>query len=516
MGLRTLGVALAAATLLTACSGGGKSVDVGGGSSAGPSGAGGGKGGTVVAAISGEPDQLDPQKTSAYASFEVLENVFDTLVEPDAQLQFKPALATRWTTSADGKTWTFTVRDGVKWHNGRAFVADDVVYSYKRIIGQKLANSYRFSTVKDVTAPDAKTVVITLTRPTPNLLADIGSFKGMAIVAKENVADGSIGKHPIGTGPFRFSSYAPGDRLQLARNDSYWGDPVKLDGVTFTFVKESTVALTNLQGGQAQWTDNLPPQQVGALKGGKDLTVQTVPSNDYWDLAPNEKRKPFDDPRVRQALAYGIDRDQVTQAATFGLATVNQTAVPKGSAYYLDYSPYKRDVGKAKSLLAAAGVKGRLPMDLMVTNEYPETVTAAQVMQSELKDIGVDVKVRTLDFAAWLDQEGKGSFDTFMLGWLGNIDPDDFYYAQHHTGGSFNFQKYSNPQVDAALDAGRTSSDQAARKAQYDKAVKQIVDDASYVYLYNPQVVQAWSPKLQGYQARSDRAIRFRDASLSG
>lgn len=510
MKLRVLGASLITSTLLAACGGGG-AVDVDGGDA----GAQATRGGTLVAAISGEPDQLDPHKTSAYASFQVLENVFDTLVEPDDELQFQPALAAEWTTSEDGLTWTFTLREGVTWHNGRPFVASDVVYSYKRIIDEKLANSYRFSSVKDVTAPDDKTVVITVTRPTPNLLANIGAFKGIAIVAKENVEDDSITRKPIGTGPFAFDRYAPGDALKIVRNDKYWGDEVKLDGVTFSFVSEPTVALTNLQGGQVQWTDNLPPQQVDELLDSADVEVQAVASNDYWYFAANQARKPWSDPRARQALSYGIDREQITEAATFGLAAVNQTAIPAGSAYHLDYAPYTRDVDKAKTLLKEAGVTGRVPMDLMVTNEYPETVTTAQVMQSQLKDIGVDVKIRTLDFAAWLDQQGKGNFDVFMLGWLGNIDPDDFYYAQHRSGGSFNFQKYANPEVDKALDAARSQTDEGARKDLYAKAVRQIVDDASYVYLYNPQVVQGWSPDVKGYEARADRAIRFRDVSLS-
>jgi peptide/nickel transport system substrate-binding protein len=508
MKLRVLGLSLATSVLLVACGGGGGAVDVGGDGEAA-------KGGTLVAAISGEPDQLDPHKTSAYASFQVLENVFDTLVEPDEELQFQPALAESWETSDDGLTWTFTLRDGVTWHNGRELVADDVVYSYTRIIDEELANSYRFSSVEDVTAPDEQTVVITVSRPTPNLLANIGAFKGTAIVAKENVENGSITREPIGTGAFRFDSYAPGDRLKIVRNEDYWGGEVPLDGVTFSFVSEPTVALTNLQGGQVHWTDNLPPQQVESLMGNDQLTVEAVASNDYWYFAANQARKPFDDPRVRQALAWGTDREQITEAATFGLATVNQTAIPEGSAFYYDYSPYERDVDKAKSLLSEAGVTTPLPMDLMVTNEYPETVTAAQVMQSQLKEIGVEVKIRTLDFASWLDQQGQGNFDVFMLGWLGNIDPDDFYYAQHRTDANFNFQKYSNAEVDEALDAARAETDQDARKELYEDAVKQIVDDASYVYLYNPQVVQAWSPDVRGYQARADRAIRFRDTSLA-
>jgi len=402
----------------------------------------------------------------------------------------------------------------VTFSDGSPLDSQDVVYSYQRIIKQKLNSAYKFSTVKSITAPDKSTVVMKLSAPTPNLLANVGGFKGVAIVEKSNVDSGAIKTKPVGSGPFKVASYTSGDSIKLVRNNKYWGAKPKLDGVNFTFVKDPTVALQNLQSDEVQWTDNLPPQQVKSLKGSSDMTVETAPSTDYWYMALNEARKPFDNVQVRRAIATAIDRDAITKAAKFGNATVNQTAIPKGSAFYYDYAPYSHDTAKAKQMLDAAGVKN-LTMDLMVTSEYPETVSAAQVIAAELKDVGITVKIRTLDFAQWLDEEGKGSFDSFMLGWLGNIDPDEFYYAQHHTGGTFNFQKYSNPQVDKLLDQARTETNQEARKQQYDQAAKMIVDDASYIYLYNPDVVQGWSKKLSGYEVRSDRAIRFRDASLS-
>ncbi|MDX6299200.1 MAG: peptide/nickel transport system substrate-binding protein [Nocardioidaceae bacterium] len=498
--------------VLAGCSnGGGVNVD---GQGSGGSGSSGGSGGILNAAIGGEPDQLDPHKTSAYYSFEVLENVYDTLVEPDANLQMQPSLATSWKTSANQLTWTFTMRPGVKFSDGAPLTSKDVVYSYQRIIKQKLNSAYKFTTVSSITAPNASTVVIRLKSPTPNLLANLGGFKGVGIVEKKNVDSGAIKTKPVGSGPFKVASYTSGDNIELVRNDRYWGTKPKLDGVTFTFVKDPTVALQNLQSDEVQWTDNLPPQQVSSLKKSSDLTVQTAPSTDYWYVALNEARKPFDNVDVRRAVATAIDRDAITKAAKFGNATVNQTAIPKSSAYYVDYAPYKHDPARAKQLLASAGVKN-LKMDLMVTSEYPETVSAAQVIAAELKEVGITVRIRTLDFAQWLDEEGKGSFDSFMLGWLGNIDPDEFYYAQHHTGGTFNFQKYSNPKVDQLLDRARTETDQTKRKQEYDQAAKMIVDDASYIYLYNPDVVQGWSKKVSGYQVRSDRAIRFRDVSLS-
>ncbi len=495
-----------AALLLAACTGEG--VDVG---SSGDSGGAGG--GTLVAAISGEPDQLDPQNTSSYNSFEVLENVYDTLVQPDGDLNMAPALATKWTTSADQLTWTFTLRD-TTWQDGSPFTADDVVYSYNRIIKEKLPNAYRLATVDSVTADGPSTVVVKLKQPSPNLLASLGGFKGVAIVQKKNVDSGKIKNSPVGTGPFRVEKWDRGSSITLAANPDYWGGKPKLAKVKFTFVADPTVALQNLQGGQVQWTDNLPPQQVSSLReSASGFAVKSVASNDYWYLALNEARKPFDDVRVRQAVAYAIDREAIVKAAKFGNATVNQTAIPKTSQWYYDYSPYSTDTAKATGLLADAGVR-TLSMDLMVTSEYPETVSAAQVIAAQLKKVGITVKIRTLDFATWLDKEGKGEFDSFMLGWLGNIDPDDFYYAQQHSGGSFNFQKYANPTVDKQLDEARTTTDEAARKSLYEQAAKTIVDEASYIYLYNPDVVQGYSDKLHGYDVRSDRAIRFGGVSL--
>lgn len=503
---RGAGVALALTLgLLAGCSAG-EGVDVDG---SGQSGA----GGVLTVAISGEPDQLDPHRTSAYHSFQVLENVYDTLVEPDANLAMKPALATEWSTSEDQLTWTFTLREGVTFTDGSPLTAEDVVYSYTRIIDEKLNAAYRFATVESVTAPDSGTVVVTLTAPTPNLLASLGGFKGVAIVKKSNVESGAVKTEPIGSGPFTVASYTAGDSIKLVRNDSYWGTKPKLDGVTFTFVKDPTVALQNLRGGEVQWTDNLPPQQVPALREDDELVVRSVPSSDYWYLALNQSREPYDNVEVRRAVAFALDRAAITKAAKFGLATVNQTAIPEDSAFYYDYAPYQRDPARAKQLLATAGVTD-LTMDLMVTNEYPETVTAAQVIAAQLKDVGITVTIRTLDFAQWLDEQGKGNFDSFMLGWLGNIDPDEFYYAQHHSQGTFNFHGYRNPAVDSLLDQARTETDQAARKRQYEQVAKRIVDDASYLYLYNPDVVQGWSPQVSGYQVRADRAIRFRDVSL--
>ena len=487
---------------LAACSTG-ERVDLGGESS-----------GNIVAAIAGEPDQLDPHKTSAYFSFEVLENVYDTLVEPDADLEMRPALAESWDVSRDQLVWTFHLRKGVSFHDGSPFTADDVVYSYRRIIDEKLTNADKFSAVTDISAPDPATVVIRVKQPTPNLLTNIGGFKGMAIVSRRNVESGQIATHPVGTGPFAFVGQKSGDSITLKANPSYWGGAPKISGVTFRFISEPSTALSALQAGEIDWTDSVPPQRVAQLRGDDSIKLAVTPSNDYWYLALNEARKPWSNVRVRQAIAYAIDRDAIVRATSYGTAAANQLAIPKGNPWYTDYHRYSYDIDRAKALLTESGVT-EADLDMLVTSEYPETVTAAQVIADNLAPLGITVRIRTVDFATWLDEQNNGHFDMLMMGWLGNIDPDDFYYAQHHTNGTSNAQKYSNPEVDRLLDAGRVETNRQARTDLYAKAATIIADQVSYLYLYNPSVIQAWNTSLSGFESRRDGAIRFRTVSVS-
>lgn len=495
-------IAIVAVTALAGCSTG-RGVDLGDSSN------------NLVAAIAGEPDQLDPHKTSAYFSFEVLENVFDTLVEPDANLEMRPALAKSWEVSPDQLSWTFHLRPGVTFHDGSPFTADDVVFSYRRIIDEQLANVDKFSAVTDVRAVDPMTVVIDVKHPTPNLLTNIGGFKGMAIVQRRNVQSGQIATHPVGTGPFAFQSQKSGDSITLTANPSYWGGEPKVAGVTFRFISEPSTALSALQAGEIDWTDSIPTQRVAQLRDDDSLHLAVTASNDYWYLALNEAHKPWDDVRARQAVAYGIDRAAIVQATSYGTAAANQLAIPEGNPWYTAYDRYRYDTDAARRLLDEAGV-GDVDLDMLVTSEYPETVTAAQVIADNLAPLGITVNIRTVDFATWLDEQNSGHFDMLMMGWLGNIDPDDFYYAQHHTSGTSNAQKFSNPEVDRLLDAGRVETNRQARFDDYRRAATIIADEVSYIYLYNPSVIQAWVRNLSGYEARRDGAVRFRTASLTG
>ncbi|MGV9795926.1 ABC transporter substrate-binding protein [Gordonia sp. NPDC003422] len=482
-------------------------------------GSGSSDGNTIRAAIAGEPDQLDPHKSSSYFTFQVLENVFDTLVEPDEHLVMRPALAESWTVSADNRVWTFTLRPGLRFHNGDPCAAADVVYSYRRIIDEELSNAWKLEAIDQIVAVDDRQVRISVAKPTPNLLTNLGGFKGLAIVNRRNVESGEIATRPVGTGPFSFVSRSPGASIVIKANPDHWAGPPAVDGVNFSFISQGTTAVSALRSGEIDWTDAMPAQQLSILSGDDSLNVGTVTANDYWYLTMNFARRPFGDNRVRQAVAYAIDRESIAQVVGYGTAKPNELAIPTTSPWFWNFDRFTAGLDrsaandKAKALLRQADATS-LDMGLMVTTEYPETVTAAQVIASNLDDVGIGVTIEQLDFGAWLDKQNAGDFDALMLGWLGNLDPDDFYYAQHHSSGESNAQKYKNPTVDRLLDAGRTELDMVRRKDIYGAAATAIADDVSYLYLYNPSANQAYTTQLLGYVVRSDKAVRFRTARL--
>jgi peptide/nickel transport system substrate-binding protein len=281
-----------AAAALAGC--GGSSVNLGGAGSlvdakvTGP---------TLEVAIASAPDQLDPQKTTSYPSFEVLDNIYDTLVVPDPKtLAMEPSLATSWTVSRDHLRWIFHLRRGVRFDDGSTFDASDVVYSYDRIIHDKLPNAYRFATVKDIEALGAHAVELNLIKPTPDLLSDIGGFKGMAILPAGIASRLNLATHTDGTGPFMLASQNPGS-ITLVANPHYWGRAPHVGRVVFQFIPDATTAVTALETGEIDWTDSIPPQDISNLQRNDTLKVATVPSTDYWYLTTNFRDRA---PRARR------------------------------------------------------------------------------------------------------------------------------------------------------------------------------------------------------------------------
>ncbi len=276
---------------------------------------------------------------------------------------------------------------------------------------------------------------------------------------------------------------------------------------------ESAAALTGLENGDIDWTDNVPAQNIDTLGDTEGVELGRTGSTDYYYMAFNETRPPFDDPAARRAVAWAIDRAAIVEAATFGAGSENQTAIPEDSFWSSDYAPYSTDPAQVEASLAEAGLDD-LSFSVMVPDSDEPAVATAQVVASQLADVGITMDVDTVETGVFLDRQGQGDFDAFSWAWIGNLDPYDYYHAQHLSDANFNFQGYSNPEVDTLLQAAAAETDEDARKDLYDQAVEMIVDDVSYLYYFNPDVVEAWSSSLEGYQVRPDSAVNFETVSL--
>ena len=473
-------------------------------------------GGTLRAAISADPVNLDPHLSSAHSTYQVLENVYNQLVGLDDGLQVIPELAESWTVSEDMLTYTFKIRQGVTFHNGRELTAEDVVFSYERILDPETQSgwAYLLEPVDTISAPDPQTVVITTKEIYAPLLTKLAS-QGTAIVPREEVEAGTLSEKPVGTGPFVFVDFVPADRVTLQRNDNYWEEGLPyLDEIIYRPIPDEIVKQTNLETQNVDWVDNVPAQDANQLMESPDFVVESVAANTYNYLGVNTTREPLNDKRVRQAISYALDREEIAAIALYDLAAPSQSPIPEGNFWRSEYAPYGRDLERAQQLLEEAGVGDGFALEFMPAQDYPETVRSAEAAQAQLADIGIDATLRPLEWSTWLDEEGQGNFDIYLCSWIGMVDPDDYFYAQHHTGEIFNFTGYSNPELDALLDQGRQTLDQEERKQIYDQIQQILIDDLPYIVTFTTTNVDAWQPYLQGYTTRPDSAVIFKNTWL--
>jgi peptide/nickel transport system substrate-binding protein len=469
-------------------------------------------GGVLRAGMQTDPVGLDPHTTQATATRNMLENVYDTLVMFDSQMQIVPALAESWTTSEDGLTWTFKIRQGITFHDGSVFKASDVAFSLNRIKDPAIASprSGDFEVIEGVTAPDDATVVITLTKPFSPLLSKLA--QSLNVIVSEAVANANnndLNSVVIGTGPFKFVEYVPQTKMTLEKNPDFWGKDADgnqlpyLDGITFQFYPEPTARTTAIQTGNADWIEYVPAADVEILRADSNLQVIGGLSNNFRSIYLNVTRLPFDNKLVRQAISYAIDEGAIVDVALFGTGGVaaTGTTVPVGQFYAIESSPYNgRDVEKAKELLAEAGFADGLEFDLYVTSTYDFLRTPAEIIQSNLAEIGVTVNIVAEDWNVYLPKVLDHDFTATILGESGQSDPDDFLYDVFRTEGGGNLGLYSNADLDALLDQGREIADPEERKVLYTQAQEMILDEAPQVFLFHSAQYEALRSNVKGFE----------------
>jgi len=464
------------------------------------------------------PTGLDPHLITAFPSFMVVNgNIYEGLTAVDKDLKIVSGLAESWTVAPDGKAYTFKLRQGVKFHDGSAMEAKDVVASIKRVLSKDIASplASRLSAIESASAVDAATVELKLKEPAAALLSSLATI---AIVpgSMESNKD-ALQKAPVGTGPFKFQEWQPNGFILLAKNEAYWdkGMP-KLAGLKFNIVPESATRQVGLSNGQYALLPNIDAATALQLKGKPNVKLSETMDLAYTLIGMNVSKPPFDNPKVREAVNYAINRQEIVDAALFGAGVPGGPLSPALKSWALDvnqFACYKPDPAKAQALLKEAGVATPVAVTLKVLPRQ-DIKDIAQVVQEQLNKAGFKVELINQEQGQFIQDWRNSNFDMFASLNAGQPDPDDYFYRTFRTGGSTNVFKYSDTEIDGLLDQARTSQDQAARKTAYDKVQQKLACSGPVAHLTYGTLFSAMNSKLQGFDTMPNRSLMsLRNAS---
>jgi peptide/nickel transport system substrate-binding protein len=466
-------------------------------------------GGDIVVGKDQEAPGLDPAKNPAQAATRVFDLMYSRLTRLDPQMRAQPDLATNWDISPDGKTYTFHLRQGVKFHNGRGLTSADVKYTYERIIDPNTASIAQsfFAPIDHVDAPDPYTVVVVLKAAnTPFLVNTSSTWAG--IVAKEVVDanNGDLNKVDAGSGPFMLQEWTPDTQTVLVRNPNYYvpGQPAA-DKITFLIMPDENARIAALRTGNIQFTV-LSAAGYDTLKSDASVKAEEGPTLSYAYLGMNVARPPFDKPQVREAISYAVDRKEIVNSVFRGHARPTGPVPSAMTDWAIDlgqFDTYSPNLDKAKQLMADAGV-GNVKTTMIAMSTLSYQVDAAQVIRAQLLKIGIDAEVQPQEVGVYVDNWKKKNMDLMVGGNGSGTNPDRAVCFFFCTDGSANVWNYSNPSVDNAGAEGRTATDQAKAKALYNDAQKQIINDAPNLFLANQDQFLAYSPKLSNFTMMPD------------
>lgn len=441
------------------------------------------KGGEITIGIAQDlDDSLDPHQTVAAGTREVLFNIFEGLVKPNSDGEMISAVAEKYTLSEDGTTYTFTLREGVKFHNGQTVTAEDVVYSINRCAavpeGQEKPLVAAFSAVKSVEALDEKTVAVTIAQRDLEFI----SYMTAAIIPADYENQDTA---PVGTGPFRFVSRTPQQDFVMERFEDYWGAPAWLDKVTYKICENADALVMNLNGGSIDLCAHLTSAQASQLNQKFQVLEGTM--NLVQAIYLNNQAKPFDNQLVRQALCYAIDRQGIMDMVADGHGTaVGSSIYPAFTKYFLPelVDKYPHDVAKAKELLAQAGYPDGFDMTISVPNNYQPHMDTAEVVAEQLREAGINVTIQPVEWSTWLDTIYNGrQFQATVVG----VDAANMtaraMLERFTSDYGKNFINYNNPAYDALFQKAINAQDEAGQTDLYKQMETMLADTAANVYI---------------------------------
>jgi peptide/nickel transport system substrate-binding protein len=459
-------------------------------------------GGILKVGLQADPTSLDPQKTNLTAAFHITEQIYSRVVRLKPDLTVEPDLAEKWDVSADGKTYTFTLRKGVKFHSGRALTSADVKYTLERLQDKATAspNASLMASVDNIAAPDDGTVVITLKQADSSFLTNL-TASATAIVNRDMVQQyGDLSQHADGSGPFKFKEYVPNTRVVLEKNPDYWetGKPY-VDGIEMTIAPDDTARTAALRSGTVDFIEYAPLKDIATMKSDNSILLAGDQNTNIRYIGLNVTRKPFSDVKVRQAVAAAIDRDAVLGPAVSGYGIPALELFPAGYWAAPGAKPSAPDIARAKQLLTEAGYPNGFNTTILSWSQYSFLSNAAVVVQDQLKQIGINADMNLEENAAFLKDYLGNNFDMTVTGVSGYVDPNDVYYRNFGTDQPSNAVHYSNPKVDDLIAQGIATTDQAKRKDIYAQLQQVLLDDAPWVNLYIAQQFEAMKTYVKGY-----------------
>ena len=468
-----LAVASAIAVLVSGCGGGGQTATE--------------VKDTLVVAQGSDAKTLDPHMTNDQPSSRVAAQIYSQLVTTDENMNIVPDLAESWA-KVDDNTTQFKLREGVKFHNGEEFTAADVKFTLERMIDSPTV-AHIAGTIKSVDVVDDHTVNIITKQPFGPLLHHL-THTASSILNEEAVtaAGDNYGQHPIGTGPYKFVSWTAGDTISLSVNNDYYGGAQQIPNVKFRNIIEGSNRTIALETGEADIAYDIEPIDRDTVKGNEDLKLLEGDSLNTSFFGFNTRKEPFNDVRVRQAIGYAINDQDIIDAVTLGAAKPTNSSInTKVFGYNPDAYKYEQDLEKARKLMAEAGYEKGFKTSVW-TNDNPARVQIAQILQAQLRQIGIDMAIEVMEWGAFLDGISRGGHDTYLFGWITVTGDADYgLFPLYHTsqfGGAGNRTFYSVPEVDKMLEDARASSDSEERKRLYAEVQQKLQIDLPHYPLY--------------------------------
>ncbi len=461
-------------------------------------------GGTFVSARTTEATGLDPQLVPAFSRSARSPMMYNQLVRFEPDMTPTPELAESWEVSRDGLTWTFKLRQGVRFHDGQEMTSADVKFTFDRLF-EKSPGKSDFIAVDKVEPAGKYAVKFVTKEPFAGLLAALGGFWGFIISEAGIKKHGDLNKAALGTGPFMLEDWKIEQQMVLKKHPGYFKKGLPhVDQVILRVIPDEANIVAALRTGQIQHAFIEDNKNFNLLKDEKTLTGYRSSRLGYDYLNITATRGPLKDVRVRQAISWAVDRSQVMRVATAGLGRLTAPATAPMKQWQLPEEQwmryYKPDLDRAKKLMADAGVAGGFTVKCMVIPTFPTMVSGAPVIAAHLKRIGINMEIENVEYAVWIKRWLAHDFDMTMNTTPGYADPDTaFFRALHSTKGQ-NWNSWSVPELDALLEEGRRIMDQKKRKEVYDKVQIMILENVPHLWLFSADTIDFTQATVKGFR----------------